>query len=66
MIKTFVLVLMVSYSSDGAISTVPGYTSREACVSAGDDWTKQLGWLSMGRYQCIPGPDHDAATGTLH
>lgn len=37
----YILVLLVSMSREGAMTAIPGFSSRESCESAGAAFTKE-------------------------
>lgn len=53
--KTFILLIIATgsmYGKQPAITHIPGYSSKEACQSAGKEW----GTGSTYYWQCITGP----------
>jgi hypothetical protein len=59
--STFVLMMLLTPSSSFtsvAMTTVPGYTSLEACQAAGKSWDEQMQrWDGGWKWLCIPGPE---------
>ncbi len=57
----YVLVLVISFGREGSMSTIPGYSDREACNSAGAAFIVMVKPEQNPRFYCFQSPERNGS-----